>query len=131
VQLVYASPVVKLPSGKTITPDFEWDHSSFSISIALPDLSFPLVIAFGLGVKIPDIKGGFNLHFPSFKFGAKGEIEESDDSDDEEKKKSGGFGFGIKAPKIGFGHKEKAEVAVDKPELDVSASVEIKGKYKV
>jgi hypothetical protein len=137
VRLVYSAPVVRLPAGKTIVPNLEWDSSSSSISIALPDLSFPLVIAFGLGVKIPDIKGGFHLAFPSFKFGAKGEIEDSgsESEEEEKKKKSGGFGFGIKAPKIGFGHKDKAEVAVDKPELAASTSGEItaekSGKHKV
>jgi hypothetical protein len=120
LRLVYSAPVIRLPSGKTATPDLEWDPSSSSISISLPDLSFPLIVAFGLGVKFPDTKGGFHLNFPSFKFGAKGEIEDSDsDSDDEKKgKKSGGFGFGIKAPKFGFGHSEKPEV--DRPKLDTS-----------
>ena len=128
LRLVYSAPIILLPSGKTVTPDLEWNQSSSSISIALPDLSFPLVIAFGVGVKFPDAKGGFHLSFPSFKFGAKGEVEASDsdsDSDDVERKKKGGFGFGIKAPK--FGHSEKGEVKAPKP----SASVDAPGKHKV
>jgi hypothetical protein len=126
LRLVYSTPVIRLSSGKTATPDLEWDPASASLSISLPDLSFPVVIAFGLGAKFPDVKGGFHLHFPSFKYGAKGEIEDSDsDSSDDEKqsKKSGGFGFGIKAPKLGFGS--------DKPELDkpkLAASVELPEK---
>jgi hypothetical protein len=125
LRLVYSAPVIRLPSGKTVTPDLEWDEPSASISVSLPELSFPLIIAFGLGVKFPDTKGGFHLNFPSFKFGAKGEIEDSDsDSDDDEKKKKGGFGFGIKAPKFGFGHSEKGDVDIAKP--DVSGSGKIK-----
>jgi hypothetical protein len=137
LRLVYSAPVIKLPSGKTGTPDLEWDPTSSSISISLPDLSFPLVIAFGLGVKFPEAKGGFNLHFPSFKFGAKGEIEDSSsdsDSDDEEKKK-GGFGIGIKPPKFGFGKKDKSvDVGLDKPKLNTSGGLphtESSGKIKV
>lgn len=114
VRLVYSAPVVRLASGNTITPSIEWDDSSSSLYIALPDLAIPFVIAFGLGLKLPEGKGGFHLAFPSFKFGAKGEIEdesssESEDEDDE-KKKSGGFK--VKLPKIG-GH-AKAEVDSDK-----------------
>jgi hypothetical protein len=126
-RLVYTPPIVLLPSGKTVIPNLEFDAdpSSPSISISLPDISFPAVIAFGLGAKLPDVKGGFHLSFPSFKFGAKGEIEDSDsESDDDDKKKKGGFGFGIKAPKFGFGHGEKVEV--DKPKLD--ASLEFSGE---
>jgi hypothetical protein len=114
VRLVYSSPIVLLPYGKTITPNIEWDAPNSSLSVPLPDLSFPIVVAFGLSDKIPDVKGGFHLSFPSLKLGAKGEIEDSSsESDDEEKKKKGGFGFGIKAPKFGFGHKDKPEVAVE------------------
>lgn len=102
LKLVYYAPVIRLPSGKTVTPQLDWDVYASSISVSLPELSFPLIIAFGLGVKFPDTKGGFHLSFPSFKFGAKGEIESSDsESDDENTGKSGGFGFGIRAPKFG------------------------------
>jgi hypothetical protein len=134
--LVYSAPVLRLPSGKTHTPDLEWDAALSTISISFPDLAFPIIVAFGLGLKIPDIKGGFHLSFPSFKFGAKGEIEDSDsssESDDEGKK--GGFGFGIKAPKFGFGKKDKSiDVGIDKPKLDTSVELphtESSGKIKV
>lgn len=121
VRFVYTAPIVRLPSGKTIIPSLEFDNvdpSSPFITVSLPDVSFPIVIAFGLGAKIPDVKGGFHLSFPSFKFGSKGEIEDSDSDSDDDKKKKGGFGFGIKAPKFGFGHSEKGDV--DKPKLDTS-----------
>jgi hypothetical protein len=128
LRLVYSAPVLRLPSGKTHTPELEWDAASGSISISLPDLSFPLVVAFGLGVKIPDTKGGFHFAFPSFKFGAKGEIEDSDsdsDSDDEDKKK-GGFGLGIKAPKFGFGKKDKSlDVGVELPHTESSGKIKV------
>jgi hypothetical protein len=129
LRLVYSAPVLRLPSGKTTTPDLEWDPSSGSISVSLPDLSFPLVIAFGLGVKFPDTKGGFHLNFPSFKFSTKGEIDDSDsdsESDDEGKK---GFGFGIKKPKFGKG---KADLELNKPKLDTSVELpHTEGKFKV
>jgi hypothetical protein len=121
IRLVYSAPVVKLSSGKTITPKLEWDSANSSISIVLPDLSIPLVIAFGVGIKLPEGKGGFNFAFPSFKFGAKGEVEDSDsDSDNEGKGKKG---FGIKAPKFGFG-KDKKEKSLEK----IDASVELPEK---
>lgn len=107
----------------------DWDASTSSLSVTLPDISFPLIIAFGLGFKIPDAKGGFNLAFPSFKFGSKGEIEAESDSDsDDNKEKKGkgkaGFGLDIKAPKFGFGGKGDAEgKSVDVPEPT--------GKFKV
>jgi hypothetical protein len=128
LRLVYSAPVIRLPSGKNVVLDLEWDEPSASISVSLPELSFPLVIAFGLGVKFPDTKGGFHLNFPSFKFGAKGEIEDSGSDSDDEKKKKGGFGFGIKAPKFGFGHSEKGEIDVPRTSAEISGDV---GKHKV
>lgn len=120
VRLVYSAPVVVLPSGKTTTLDLEWDAPSNSIYVNLPDLSFPLVIAFGLGVKIPDVKGGFHLSFPSIKFGSKGEAEDSSSSSEsegegKEKKRKG---FNIKAPKFGFGGSAKASGEVEKPHIE-------------
>jgi hypothetical protein len=84
-----------------------------SLHVHLPDLSIPLVIAFGLAGHLPDVKGGFHLSFPSFKFGAKGEIEDSDSDSDDEKKKRGGFDLGIKAPKFGFGFGKDKSIDID------------------
>lgn len=129
VRLVYTPPLVLLPTGKTVIPNLEFDGlnpTSPFISVTLPDSSFPVVIAFGLGVKLPDLKGGIHLSFPSFKFDGKGELENSDSDSDDEKKKKGVFGFGIKAPKFGFGHGEKGEI--DKRKVD--ASVEFSGDVK-
>lgn len=99
MKCAYSAPIALLASNKTVTLPLDWDAISSSLSIALPDLSFPLVLAFGISV--PDAKGGFNFGFPSFKFGAKGDVEEdSSESDDETKAKGGfGFGFGGKTPK--------------------------------
>lgn len=85
------------------------------------------MIAFGLGLKLPEIKGGFNLSFPSFKFGAKGEVEDSSSSESEDEgkgKKSRDFGIDIKAPKFGFGGKKdkSIDVSSDKPSKDVDLS---------
>lgn len=118
-------PIVKLASGKTATPKLEWDSSISALSISLPDLSLPLVIAFGLGLKLPDAKGGFHLAFPSFKFGAKGEIEDSSDSDSDDEVK-GKKGFGIKAPKFGFGKKDKSAAGKVEAELpEKSAKIKV------
>ena len=68
---MYSSPVLHLPDGEVVTPSFDWDPLSSALSLSLPEPTFPLVIAFGLGTTIPDIKGGLHLSFPSFKFGAK------------------------------------------------------------
>lgn len=78
---------MRLPSNKTATPQLDWDPATNTISFALPEVSFPIAIAFGVSVKLPDPKlGSFSLSFPSLKFGAKGEVESSDSSDDEQKR---------------------------------------------
>lgn len=114
-RLVYYDPIIHLPSGKVHTPSCYWDHSSGSLSFSLSEISFPLVIAFELGVKIPsDVKRGFGF-FPSFEFGAKGEIEgdeSSSESEDEGKGKQSG-GFGIKTPKFGDVDKPKSSASTD------------------
>jgi hypothetical protein len=112
LRLVYSSPVVHLSTNTTTALPLDWDAPTSTLSIALPDLSFPLVIGFGLSAKLPETKGGFHLSFPSFKFGAKGEIEaedseSDDDTSDEEKAKAKG-GVDVKMPKFGFGKKDKS-----------------------
>lgn len=67
IRLAYSAPIVRLPSNKSVTLPLALDIDTSTLSISLPDLSFPLILAFGLG--IPDGKGGFNFSFPSFKFG--------------------------------------------------------------
>jgi hypothetical protein len=115
IRLVYTAPIIRLPSNITRIPDLEWDPSSATLSFNLPDVSFPIIIAFGVAPKLPDVKGGVSFSFPAFKFGAEGELETSDssDSEDEDKKKrSGTFGFGLKAPKFGKGDKPKIKVFI-------------------
>lgn len=90
-KLVYSAPAVVLSTNKTISPQLEWDASSSSLSISLPDTAFPLVIAFGLGVKVPEVGGGFGL---KLKFGDKGEVEASSSSSESES--------GSKKPKTKF-----------------------------
>jgi hypothetical protein len=46
-------------------------------------MSPPVVLAFGLGLSLPDVKGGFGFSFPSFKLRGTGEVSDSDDSDDQ------------------------------------------------
>jgi hypothetical protein len=96
-RLVYSSPVLRLASNKTITIPLEWDAKSHCINVPLPDSGYPIVVAFGLGPKMPE--SGFGLSFPSFKFGAKGEVEvdESSDSEEDDKSKSGS---GFSLPKV-------------------------------
>ena len=134
---MYSAPILRLPQGKTIVSSCEWDPTSSSLSVALPEQTYPLVIVFGLSVTIPEIKGGFHLSFPSFKFGAKGAVEEpasSSDSDedkdeDEGKKKRG---LDIKVPKFGFGKKDKSgDVEMQKPELEGDVHAKKAGKLKV
>ena len=110
IRLVYSAPIVHLPSNKSVTLPLALDVDTSTLSITLPDLAFPLVLAFGLG--LPDEKGAFNFSFPSFKFGSKGEVEDSSD-EEEEKLKKKGFGFGL--PKLGG----KTELDVDKPGIKV------------
>lgn len=97
-RFVYHSPLVYLPSNKTTTIPLEFDAGTSSLHITLPVL-FPLIIAFGLSTKIPDAKGGFGFGFPSFKFGSKGDIEESSESEDEEPKAKSRAVVDVPAPK--------------------------------
>lgn len=139
---MYSAPVIRIAAGISTVPELEWDPSTSSLSIALPSPSFPLVIAFGLGAKLPDVKGGFHFAFPSFKFGSKGEVEEessSSESDDDggSGKKKRGFGIDIKAPKLGFGGKKDkkdkkgAQLEVEKPAFSVGAGGDIGGKVQI
>ncbi len=100
--------MVQLATNKTVTLPLDWEPSSSTLSVLLPDTSFPLLVAFGVGIKIPEVKGGFDFSFPSFKFGKGGEVEESDTtSEDEESTKKSGISFGFKGkgkaegPKVG------------------------------
>ena len=102
VQLVYSAPVLRHASKKATIPELDWDAASGTLSFHLPDTAFPLVIAFGVGTKLPDAKGGFGLSFPSFKFGKEDAIYSSSESEDEDVKKGG---IGLKMPKFGKGGK--------------------------
>lgn len=84
--LVYSAPMFRLASGKTTTLAIDWDGASSSIFVDLPDTSAPIVLAFGLGVSLPDTKGGFGFSFPSFKFKGNGEVSDSDESDEPKRK---------------------------------------------
>lgn len=65
-------------------------------TILIVYLVLSLVLAFGVG----DAKDGFNFAFPSFKLGAKGDVE--DESEEGDQAKAGfSFGIGCKAPKEG------------------------------
>lgn len=143
-RLVYSAPAIRIAAGISTVPELSWDPSSGSLSIPLPTPSFPLVIAFGIGAKIPDAKGGFHFGLPSFKFGSKGEIEEessSSESDDEGGKKKRGLDINIKAPKIGFGiggkkdkkdkKDKKGGFEVEPPTFAVGGAVDVGGQVKV
>ncbi len=109
--IVYSAPLVQLANGKTISLPLGYDPSSFRLYISLPDLSFPVAIAFGVGAKIPDVKSkGFGFSFPNFKLGAAGEVEASDSDEEAETKKSGGFSVGKFK-----GKKEEPETSAKKP----------------
>lgn len=105
VRLAYTAPLVRLASNKSATLALDWDAPSSSLSVSLPDLSFPVVLAFGLSM--PDAKGGFNLPFPSFKFGSK-VVDDSSSDDESAKGKKFGFGFDASLPEIGGQHYKSA-----------------------
>ena len=114
IQLVYTAPVVRHSSNKTSTPDLEWDPASSLLSVVLPDTSFPLVIAFGVGAKLPEVKGGFSFSFPSLKLKGEGESSDSESDDDEDGKKAVGFGFNVKVPRFGKGNEKEKDIAKSK-----------------
>lgn len=84
--LVYSAPMARLASGKTATLAIDWDGTTSSIFVDLPDISTPLVLAFGVGLSLPDAKVGFGFSFPSFKFKGNGDVSDSSDSDYEKAK---------------------------------------------
>lgn len=121
LHLVYSAPVVRLPNKKTVTPDVSWDFMSSKLTVTLPELSFPMVLAFGLGTKIPEAKG-FSFAFPSFSFGSKGEVESSSDSEEENfetPKVGGGINLNISLPKFGFGGKGEKSTEASTPGVKV------------
>jgi hypothetical protein len=61
-RLAYNPPLIHLLSNKSVTLPLKYDASSTSLPISLPDLSFPVVIAFSLCV--PDTNGAINFSFP-------------------------------------------------------------------
>ncbi len=88
-RLVYSAPLVRYPNNHWKTLPLEWDVTTSSLSITLPDLSFPLVIAFGLGSKLPDARAEITFDLRRFLRG-KDTSPSSDDSgsDDKTKKKA-------------------------------------------
>jgi hypothetical protein len=70
---------VLLPTTKTVKLPLEWDAQSTTLSVVLPDLSFPVIITFGVGTKIPDTKPKFGFSFPAIRFGTTGEVESDED----------------------------------------------------
>jgi hypothetical protein len=58
IRLAYSTPTVIL-SHNTVTLTLDWNVFTSSLSVTLLDFSFPLILAFGLG--IPDTKGVFNF----------------------------------------------------------------------
>lgn len=118
-RLVYSDPVVHLPSNKTTTLPLEFDAASSSLQVTLPEVAFPLVIAFAVGGKIPEVKGGFRFGFPSFKFGSKGEVEESSsDSEDEAKEK--------KKPKVAAAADIAGSAKIPKEKKEKSVKFKVK-----
>lgn len=71
---MYAFAVVKLASSKAVTLPIEWDGSSSSVYVTLPDAAVPAAIAFGLSAEIPDSTEKLNLAFPGFKFSSGKEV---------------------------------------------------------
>lgn len=86
VKLVYTSPVA-LIGNKTVPLNIESEGSSSSIVVQLPELSYPLVVAFGVSGKLPESKAhSRNISFPSFKFNTSGNIELPEDEKEDKPK---------------------------------------------
>lgn len=136
VRLVYTTPLARVPSGKAVPLPLEWDSNTSSLFVWLPDLAFPLIVAFGIATKLPEVKGGFSFGFafPSFKFNDRGEVvsssdgysseeEESEDKGKEkEKEKSadkdkgkGKFSFGFQGFQAFGGPSEKKVKPTESP----------------
>ena len=76
LKFVYIAPVILLASGKTVPVNIDWEGPSNSLFVLLPDMSYPMVLAFGVTGKLPESRDtARNISFPSFRFGASGNIE--------------------------------------------------------
>lgn len=53
LKVVYTSPVALLANNKKTTIPIDWDGPSTSIIVSLPDLSYPVIIAFGVSSQLP------------------------------------------------------------------------------
>lgn len=51
------SAVVRLPNKNTVTPNVSWDFMSAKLTVTLLELSFPMILAFGLGTRFLKLKG--------------------------------------------------------------------------
>lgn len=127
IRLAYSAPSVRLSTNKTVSLGLDWDVSSSTLNVNLPDKSFPLVLAFGLGV--PDAKGGFDLSLPRFKLGGRkrGDGSESEsESESEEDTVLDSAGIAVNAGVPEFEGQASIDINVD---LDVE--VEKKKRLKV
>jgi hypothetical protein len=75
LKFVYISPVFLL-SNRTIPANIDWQGPSSSLVVLLPEMVYPMVLAFGVSARVPESReNSRNISFPSFKFGPSGNIE--------------------------------------------------------
>lgn len=85
---MYSLPIVRLPMNKTKQLPIEWDAPSSSITVKLPEDSYPLVLVFGLSSKVPKSRRDLlSLLFPWLKFKQASEDIDSGSSSSEDEKK--------------------------------------------
>lgn len=85
IRLVYFAPVVLHSNSKSSQLSLDWDAGSSTLSAQLADLSFPTIVAFGVGTKIPDAKEKVGFSFIR-RTGAPGDEDDDSSSSDEEEK---------------------------------------------
>jgi len=91
LRLVYLPPLIRLASGKTVPLLPDWDPATYTLSLDLSPLSFPLILAFPLSTQLPEPKKGllsFSFHFPSLRFSRKGDVEEIEEVEEEEEEEA-------------------------------------------
>ena len=87
---MYSSPVLRFGS-KTVAGVLDWQADSGELTVGLPDVSFPLSVAFDVGVDLPGkaVAGGKKGFGIDFSFGGKGKGKGGDgETEDDDAKKS-------------------------------------------
>lgn len=102
---VFGAPVANCGKSPQF-PSISWHPGTFTLSVSLNDVNYPVSLVFGLGVQLvgPEVKGkslSFGLGFGTLGWKKSGKKEEPESSDSDQEQKSRGLIFNF--PSLEFG----------------------------